>query len=337
MIPGATVDDALQQNVPLPPQQQQQQRQTNSVLAGMINSAKSNKSSGVHHHHSGIHVPSSSSSSSMPATTSTTNPLPSLSSTSTSSDYVPSSPLPTCLQFTHSSHPTACLFHVLFKCLALGVYMLGSKLFWFEDVLVTVLCILLLAADFWVVKNITGRLLVGLRWWNKVDVTSGETSWIFESASAAAATTTTTTTTSTPNNSSSSSSSRGENNKNNAFDTNFFWAVLYLTPVLWCILSLSAILWLNFRNLVTLICALVLSISNAVGYYKCSADQRERWSQLWMNGGASAAGSSSSSTPGAMSAIMTRNSNAVMNRMYGIFGGRQQQVPRQDTMTGTFA
>ena len=335
MIPGATVDDALQQNVPLPPQQQQQ-RQTNSVLAGMINSAKSNKSSGVHHHHSGIHVPSSSSSS-MPATTSTTNPLPSLSSTSSSSsDYVPSSPLPTCLQFTHSSHPTACLFHILFKCLALGVYMLGSKLFWLEDVLVTVLCILLLASDFWVVKNITGRLLVGLRWWNKVDVTTGETSWIFESASAAAATTTTT----TPNNSSSSSSSsRGENNnKNNAFDTNFFWAVLYLTPVLWCILSLSAILWLNFRNLVTLICALVLSISNVVGYYKCSADQRERWSQLWTNGGDAAAAGSSSSTPGVMSAIMTRNSNAVMNRMYGIFGGRQQQVPQQEyTMTGTFA
>ena len=326
---GATVDDALQQNVPLPPQQQQQ-RQTNSVLAGMINSAKSNKSSGLHHHHSGIHVPSSSSSS-MPATTSTTNPLPSLSSTSTSSEYVPSSPLPTCLQFTHSSHPTACLFHVLFKCLALGVYMLGSKLFWFEDVLVTVLCILLLAADFWVVKNITGRLLVGLRWWNKVDVTTGETSWIFESASAAATT--------TPYNSSSSSRGGENNNKNNAFDTNFFWAVLYLTPILWCILSLSAILWLNFRNLVTLICALVLSISNVVGYYKCSAEQRERWSQLWMNGGAAAAESSSSSTTGAMSAIMMRNSNAVMNRMYGIFGGRQQQVPQQEmyTMTGTFA
>lgn len=26
----------------------------------------------------------------------------------------------------------------------------------------------LLAFDFWTVKNISGRLLVGLRWWNKV-------------------------------------------------------------------------------------------------------------------------------------------------------------------------
>ena len=136
--------------------------------------------------------------------------------------------------------------------------MTGSKLFFLlhnDDVLVTVVCILLLAADFWVVKNITGRLLVGLRWWNIVDVATGETSWIFESAISDAAATTTT----TPNNSSSSSSSRGENNKNNTFDSNFFWAVLYLTPILWCILSLSAILWLNFHNIVTLICALVLS------------------------------------------------------------------------------
>ena len=39
---------------------------------------------------------------------------------------------------------------------------------------------LLLAADFWTVKNITGRLLVGLRWWNKVNE-DGSTEWIFES------------------------------------------------------------------------------------------------------------------------------------------------------------
>ena len=39
---------------------------------------------------------------------------------------------------------------------------------------------LLLAADFWTVKNITGRLLVGLRWWNKVNE-DGTSEWVFES------------------------------------------------------------------------------------------------------------------------------------------------------------
>lgn len=35
--------------------------------------------------------------------------------------------------------------------------------------------------DFWAVKNITGRLLVGLRWWNFVD-NEGNNHWRYESA-----------------------------------------------------------------------------------------------------------------------------------------------------------
>lgn len=34
--------------------------------------------------------------------------------------------------------------------------------------------------DFWTVKNITGRLMVGLRWWNYVD-DDGKSHWVFES------------------------------------------------------------------------------------------------------------------------------------------------------------
>jgi hypothetical protein len=33
--------------------------------------------------------------------------------------------------------------------------------------------------DFWTVKNVTGRLLVGLRWWNYVDE-EGKSIWVFE-------------------------------------------------------------------------------------------------------------------------------------------------------------
>jgi len=32
-----------------------------------------------------------------------------------------------------------------------------------------VLIIFLNALDFWVVKNITGRFLIGFRWWNEYD------------------------------------------------------------------------------------------------------------------------------------------------------------------------
>uniref|UniRef100_A0A0E9PZY1 Golgi apparatus membrane protein TVP23 homolog n=1 Tax=Anguilla anguilla TaxID=7936 RepID=A0A0E9PZY1_ANGAN len=40
--------------------------------------------------------------------------------------------------------------------------------------------ILLLSSDFWTVKNITGRLMVGLRWWNQVD-DDGKSQWMFGS------------------------------------------------------------------------------------------------------------------------------------------------------------
>lgn len=52
----------------------------------------------------------------------------------------------------------------------------------FTDSFITsfVFIVLLLSADFWTVKNITGRLLVGLRWWNYIDE-EGKSIWVYES------------------------------------------------------------------------------------------------------------------------------------------------------------
>ena len=52
-----------------------------------------------------------------------------------------------------------------FKLVALLIYLLTLHSFITTFILVT----LLLSADFWVVKNICGRLLAGLRWWSIVD------------------------------------------------------------------------------------------------------------------------------------------------------------------------
>ena len=38
--------------------------------------------------------------------------------------------------------------------------------------------VLLVCFDFWVTKNLTGRKLVGLRWWNQINDDDGE-EWIF--------------------------------------------------------------------------------------------------------------------------------------------------------------
>lgn len=77
------------------------------------------------------------------------------------------------------SHPYVTFFHLVFRGLAIITYLLCG---WFSDSFITsfVFVVLLLSADFWTVKNITGRLLVGLRWWNYVD-DAGVSHWVFES------------------------------------------------------------------------------------------------------------------------------------------------------------
>ena len=83
------------------------------------------------------------------------------------------------LLLNQSKHPSALILHLLFKTAALLMYIFGS---WFTSsfIFIFVICIILLAFDFWVVKNISGRLLVGLRWWSYVRE-DGSNDWIFES------------------------------------------------------------------------------------------------------------------------------------------------------------
>lgn len=162
-------------------------------------------------------------------------------------------------KLAQSSHPVVIIFHILFKGLALFMYVFGG---WFVNtkngssfITLTVMCILLLAADFWVVKNVTGRFLVGLRWWNKVE--NDSTTWIFESA---------------------------EDKAINSFDRSVFWAVLYATPLIWVFLLFMGIMRIQLYWLLIVIIALALSISNVYGYYRCSKDQKARFQQMMQQG-----------------------------------------------------
>jgi hypothetical protein len=78
------------------------------------------------------------------------------------------------------SHPVAAFFFIAFRLGAILTYSLGS-IFSDNFTLIFVVAILLLAFDFWTVKNVSGRLLVGLRWWNEIQ-TDGSNKWVFESA-----------------------------------------------------------------------------------------------------------------------------------------------------------
>ena len=107
---------------------------------------------------------------------------------------------------------------------SLLVYLLGL-FFTANFILIFIITILLLAADFYYLKNIAGRRLVGLRWWNEVDAGSGESHWVFESAPAA---------------------TEPGGRVVNATDKRFFWLALYVQPALWVALAVVAVVKFEF-------------------------------------------------------------------------------------------
>ena len=60
---------------------------------------------------------------------------------------------------------------------------LGSGLFRLGYITTFITVVMFLSMDFWLTKNVSGRLLAGLRWWNHVN-DKGEMKWYYESWSA---------------------------------------------------------------------------------------------------------------------------------------------------------
>ena len=76
--------------------------------------------------------------------------------------------------------PITSFFHVFFRASALIVYLFLSSFVGEHFIELFLTIVLLLAFDFWTVKNVSGRLMVGLRWWNKIEE-DGTSTWMFES------------------------------------------------------------------------------------------------------------------------------------------------------------
>lgn len=155
-------------------------------------------------------------------------------------------------------HPVAALFHVMFKLLAFLDYLFGG-IFGQDFISTFVVVILLISMDFWVVKNVTGRLLAGLRWSNFID-DKGNSHWIFENKNAAAA---------QAQNDGISSFQDEINGANGSADSSIFWTGLIMAPIIWLLLVLVSIFRLNVQWFMLVTLASVLSISNLYGYIRC--------------------------------------------------------------------
>ncbi|TVY53807.1 Golgi apparatus membrane protein TVP23 [Lachnellula cervina] len=120
-------------------------------------------------------------------------------------------------------------------------------------------------SDFYYLKNIAGRRLVGLRWWNEVNPQTGESHWVFES-------------------------SDPSTKVINATDKRFFWMALYSQPLLWVALAVVAIfrfevIWLTLTDCWmeegggdeiyrtdtkdNIVIALSLTVTNTLAFSRC--------------------------------------------------------------------
>ncbi|XP_055417667.1 Golgi apparatus membrane protein TVP23 homolog A isoform X1 [Bubalus kerabau] len=141
-------------------------------------------------------------------------------------------------------HPVATFFHLFFRVSAIVTYV-GCD--WFSKSFVGcfVTVLLLLSFDFWSVKNVTGRLMVGLRWWNQIDE-DGKSHWIFEarkvSPDMVAAT---------------------------EAEARVFWLGLIVCPMIWIVFFFSSLFSLKLKWLALVIAGISLQAANLYGYVLC--------------------------------------------------------------------
>jgi len=112
-----------------------------------------------------------------------------------------------------------------------------------------IVCVLLLAFDFWTVKNVSGRLMVGLRW-NSVVEPDGTTTWKFEA--------------------------QEEGLRSTSLDIAVFWVGLFAPGVIWVLFGMGCFFSFKFDWLLLITSAVALSWANIIGYVRCKQDVRSR-------------------------------------------------------------
>ncbi|XP_056285426.1 Golgi apparatus membrane protein TVP23 homolog B isoform X13 [Pseudoliparis swirei] len=140
-------------------------------------------------------------------------------------------------------HPLASFFHLFFRVSAVLVYLLCG-LFSGSFIACMVAIILLLSCDFWTVKNITGRLMVGLRWWNQVDH-DGRSHWVFESRKGV-----------------------GKPPASES-ESRIFWVGLIVCPMLWVLFAFSTLFSFKIKWVPVVAMGVVLQGANLYGYVRC--------------------------------------------------------------------
>nr|ACO14603.1 FAM18B [Caligus clemensi] len=139
-------------------------------------------------------------------------------------------------------NPTTTFFHLFFRFFSIFLYIFANYIFSFTSAFVFLL--LLMSMDFWVVKNVTGRIMAGLRWWNYVDE-NGESRWIFESRP------------------------KDSQHVHSSTEIKIFWGTLALAPLIWVMFIFTSFWRLNVQWIVLPFIGILFTGTNLLGYLRC--------------------------------------------------------------------
>ena len=149
--------------------------------------------------------------------------------------------------YKKSSNPLVALITVILKLSSIVCFFLLS-IFISNDALIMIIIILLGAADFWMTKNISGRILVGLRWYNLLKIETNQEIWRFEG--------------------------KNEIKEANA-DRVTFWTSLYLYNLIWIFLFIWELIRINFVWSFICLILCILALTNTYGFFRCSRIQQK--------------------------------------------------------------
>ncbi len=149
--------------------------------------------------------------------------------------------------YKKSSYPLIALITVILKLSSIISYFILS-LFISNEALIMIIIILLGSADFWMTKNISGRILVGLRWYNLLKIETNQEIWRFEG--------------------------KNEIKEANA-DRVTFWTSLYLYNLIWIFLFLWELIRINFVWSFICLILCILAFTNTYGFFRCSSLQQK--------------------------------------------------------------
>ena len=154
-----------------------------------------------------------------------------------------------------SSNPSVALMTVGLKIASL-FFFLFLNIFTSNEAFVMIVVIIFDAMDFWYTKNISGRILVGLRWWNTYNPETQQEIWTFESKN---------------------------EKKESTIDRGTFWLSLYGFTGAWLVLFIWECVIFNFMWACLCFISLAISGINTYGFFRCSKIQQKNMINIIKN------------------------------------------------------